>query len=93
MLLRKIDHGGRTGDPGSYIYDQNKTESYTYNANGTMATKSDRNGVITSYTYDCHSRLLSTEAGDITISYTYDGNGNQLTMIDGTGTTTGHMMN
>lgn len=53
-----------------------------------MASKVDRNGVTTRYTYDVYCRLLSVAAGSLTTIYTYDGNGNQLTMTDATGTTT-----
>lgn len=87
-VVKKIDHGGRTGTPGSYSYDPTRTESYTYNADGSMASKTGRNGNTATYTYDIHGRLLSESSGTITISYTYDDNGNQLTMADGTGTTT-----
>lgn len=84
---RKIDHGGRTGEAGSFTYDSAKTEIYTYNADRTLATKTDRNGTTTTYTYDSHGRLTSETVSGETISYTYDGNDNQLTMTDATGTT------
>ena len=86
--VRKIDQGGRTGSPGSYTYNPAKMETYTYNADGTLAIKIDRNGKTTSYTYDVHGRLLSQSIGSQSITYTYDNNGNQLTMTDSTGTTT-----
>ncbi|WP_148134550.1 RHS repeat-associated core domain-containing protein [Candidatus Formimonas warabiya] len=86
--IRKIDHGGRTGTPGNYTYTPSKVESYTYYADGNLATKVDRNGNSTTYTYDVHGRMLTQAAGSINISYTYDGNGNQLTITDSTGTTT-----
>ncbi|MEN6314097.1 MAG: RHS repeat-associated core domain-containing protein [Clostridiaceae bacterium] len=84
---RKIDHGGRTGEAGSFTYDSAKTESYTYNADRTLAAKTDRNGTTTTYTCDIHGRLTSETVSGETISYTYDGNGNQLTMTDASGTT------
>lgn len=87
-VTRRIDHGGRTGKPGSYTYIHAKTESYTYYPDGSLKTKKDRNGKTTDYIYDIHGRLKSQEIGTEAITYTYDGNGNQLTMTDSTGTTT-----
>lgn len=87
-MTKKIDAGGRTGTPGNNTYISSKVESYTYYADGSMATKGDRNNKITSYTYDIHGWLLSQVNGSASISFTYDANGNQLTMTDSTGTTT-----
>ncbi|MCD9024091.1 RHS repeat protein [Cohnella sp. NL03-T5] len=93
-LTKRIDHGGRSGKAGNYVYNQAKVESYTYTGSGQMKTKIDRNGNLTSYVYDAHGRLLSqTVTGaelvpkDNQIFYTYDNNGNQLSMKDGTGLT------
>jgi len=85
--IRKINNGGRTGQTGSYTYDNARVEAYTYYADGSLATKTDRNGNTSNYVYDCHGRLVSETAGGVSITYTYDGNGNQLTMADSTGTT------
>ncbi|OPX42547.1 tRNA(Glu)-specific nuclease WapA precursor [Ruminiclostridium hungatei] len=84
---KRIDQGGRTGTQGNYTYNPEKTETYTYNADGSLASKADRNGITTAYAYDMHGRLLSETAGEESITYTYDKNGNRLTMTDGTGTT------
>ncbi|MHB8127233.1 MAG: RHS repeat domain-containing protein, partial [Desulfitobacteriaceae bacterium] len=86
--LHKIDHGGRTGTPGQYIYEPAKTASYTYYADGNLFTNLNRSGLTTTYTYDIHSRMNSQAVGSIQISYTYDDNGNQLTITDSIGTTT-----
>ncbi len=86
-LVRKTDQGGRLGTPGSYAYADGKSETYTYYQDGSLKTKTDRNGKRTDYTYDIHGRMLSQAIGDNTVSYTYDNNGNQLTMTDSTGTT------
>ncbi|MGE5579276.1 MAG: S8 family serine peptidase [Bacillota bacterium] len=88
LPIRKINHGGRGGAPGTYIYVDGLVESYTYYADGNLHTKTDRNGKTAVYTYDVHGRLLSQAIGSDAISYTYDDNGNQLTMSDSTGTTT-----
>ncbi|MCD9024089.1 S8 family serine peptidase [Cohnella silvisoli] len=93
-LTKRIDHGGRSGKAGSFLYNQAKVESYSYMGSGQMKTKIDRNGNTTAYVYDAHDRLLSqtvTGVGlvpkDNQIFYTYDNNGNQLSMKDGTGLT------
>jgi len=86
--IKKIDHGGRLGDPENYSYIWVKVESYTYYADGSLKDKTDRNGNTTNYTYDVHGRMLSQSIGGNSTSYTYDNNGNQLSMTDSTGTTT-----
>ena len=93
-LVRKIDHGGRSGKPGSYTYVSAKVESYTYSPRGLLVSKIDRNGHTTSYKYDIHDRLLSEavtgeglDPKESTITYTYDNNNNQLSMQDSTGIT------
>lgn len=87
LVVKRIDHGGRFGTPGNYTYDSAKVESYTYNADGSLATRTDRNGETTIYTYDCHGRLIRETVTGSSISYTYDNNGNQPTVTDSTGTT------
>lgn len=79
LIVKRIDPLG-AGNP-------DKTESYHYYANGLLKTKMDRNGKLTTYTYDIHGRLISETIGMETITYTYDANGNQLTVTDSTGTT------
>lgn len=59
----------------------------SYNPDGSVKDVKDRNGVITSYTYDIHGRVLSKAAGGEKISYKYDNSGNQLTVTDSTGMT------
>ena len=86
-VIRKIDQGGRIGTPGKYTYLEAKTEKYTYLADGSMGTKTDRNGKQTLYAYDIHGRLTRKAIGETAITYTYDNNDNQLTMTDKTGTT------
>jgi len=92
LLIHLIRAGGRTGEPGSFVYDFSKITSYTYTADGRVSTITDRNGAVTVCLYDIHGSLLSrtvTEGGATqSVTYTYDSNGNVLTMTDGTGTTT-----
>ena len=90
--IKSIDQGGRTVIEGNYTYIPAKTETYTYNADGSLASKKDREGNTTVYVYDIHGRLQSQSiqiqnTTGSAISFTYDDNGNQLTMTDSTGTT------
>jgi YD repeat-containing protein len=53
---------------------ENGTVSYTYNSDGTLATKTDAKGVVTEYNYDSQKRLLNFGAlsgGVYTPAYTY----------------------
>ena len=86
--IRKTDHGGIKVAEGKISYNQDKTETYTYNANGTLSTKTDRNGKTTVYEYDIHGRLKTQKIEDSEIAYIYDANGNQLIISDETGETT-----
>ena len=88
LLIKRCDHGGRTGTEGNYTYIPEKTVSYEYHADGSLKEMVDRKGITSTYAYDVHGRLEEETAGNIEISYTYDENGNQLTITDDTGTTT-----
>ncbi|ARC84676.1 RHS repeat-associated core domain protein [Clostridium argentinense CDC 2741] len=77
-------------DPNGIDVDNefnSKIESYTYYCDGNIKSKKDKNGKITSYSYDIHGRKILETIEDINISYTYDNNGNQLTVADNKGTT------
>ncbi|MDD4096262.1 MAG: hypothetical protein PHP22_08495, partial [Oscillospiraceae bacterium] len=87
-VIRKVSPGGRTGEPGAYTYDPTAVISYTYDALGNTATRTDRNGNTTVFEWDVHGNLVSQAIGTTEISYTYDNNGNVLTMTDSIGTTT-----
>jgi RHS repeat-associated protein len=66
----------------SFVYDsttqrltsatnpENGAVSYTYNADGTLATKTDANGNAESYTYDTYGRLIAIP--DRAQTFTYD---------------------
>ena len=63
-----------TGYLQSATNPENGTVSYTYNSDGTLATKTDAKGVVTGYTYDSQKRLLTFGVktnGVITPAYTY----------------------
>ena len=49
---------------------ENGTVSYTYNADGTLASKKDANGNTETYTYDTYQRLTSIP--DRQQTFTYD---------------------
>ena len=67
------------------------SSSYTYNANGNQATRTDGKGQTTDYEYDSRSRLIQVRyPSGAEMSYTYDAVGNPLTMRDGVGITVYH---
>jgi len=72
------------------VYSDNTSQiSYTYNGDGTQATRSDSSG-LTSYGYDALNRLTSktaTGATSYTLGYAYDKVGNLTSLTDGRGTT------
>jgi len=80
----RIEPGGISGQ----TMDMTKTMGYTYNADGSVFTQTDQNGVVTTLIYDIHGRVLSQTAGNLSVAYTYDNNGNILTQTDETGITT-----
>ena len=59
-----------------------ETEIYKYNGDGTVETKTDKNGISTNYIYDIHGRVTEEKVGSITIKYTYDKNNNIKTIKD-----------
>lgn len=61
--------------------------SYTYDALGSLKTRTDASGRVTSYTYDSRGRPETTvAANNLTTSYEYDDSGNRtrVTYPDGT---------
>jgi len=71
----------------TFVYDSNQrvqsvtnpengTTSYTYNADGTMNTKTDAKGQVLSYFYDSLGRLTQVKNGGVVLrTFTYDANG------------------
>ena len=57
--VKRIDHVGRLGSPGNYTYLEAKTETYTYYGDGSLNSKTDRNGKTTNYAYDIYGRLTN----------------------------------
>jgi len=86
LPTKKIYHGGKIETEGSYTYNFDKIETYSYDASGRVIGRVDRNGILTTYIYDIHGRLINKKTGQAQISYSYDGNGNQLAITDSTGT-------
>jgi RHS repeat-associated protein len=78
-------------EPGGIIsggaIDNARAMRYTYRADGSVEAVTDQNGVVTSYAYDIHGRVLAKTAGTKSVSYGYDNNGNILTQSDVGGTT------
>jgi YD repeat-containing protein len=74
-----------------------QTESYGYDANGNLASRTDFNNHTTTYNYDTLNRLLSKTAdqffvtnniGAASVSFTYTATGQRATMTDASGQTT-----
>jgi YD repeat-containing protein len=77
-------------------------ETYAYDTNGNLQSRTDFNGHTTTYAYDNLNRLLSKTAdpffstgacsggvcGATQVSFTYNALGQRQTMIDAGGTTT-----
>ena len=71
LPVRHIESGGISGQ----TIDPAKSMGYNYRQDGSVATETDQNGVVTTFTYDIHGRVLSRVAGNLSAAYTYDNNG------------------
>ncbi|MHB1361440.1 MAG: DUF6531 domain-containing protein [Thermoleophilia bacterium] len=70
-------------------------ESFTYNADGTKASFTDKNGNVTSYGYDSNGNLTQenrntnrSSQDQVTLTYAYDALGRKTSAVDGNGHTT-----
>lgn len=70
--IKKICHGGRSATQ-PYTYNDTLVESYTYYADGSLYTKTDRMGRVTTFEYYNSGKLKSKKVLTTTYSYTYDG--------------------
>jgi len=90
------------GQKTSFTYDEmnrliiesnldGSTKQYIYNELGNIFTRTDENGILTTYTYD-YNLLTNIDYGDNTpdVSFGYNDNGETIQMTDGTGFTTFH---
>ncbi len=57
-FIKKTEYTTR-GQPYFISYSDGSEESFIYNLNGTVAKKTDRNGVTTKYTYNFQNQVLS----------------------------------
>ncbi len=64
-----------------------KNVGYTYNKDGSVATRVDAGGTTTSYAYDDLGRLTTITYPGATVSFQYDVSGNMVGMTDTTGVT------
>ena len=82
-LVKKYKYLPGTGKVTEIIYNDGNKETYTYNANGYVESKTDINGVTIRYTYDCMNRLIEMTGSDgESRKYTYDVMGNVISMTD-----------
>jgi RHS repeat-associated protein len=82
--ILRADPGGIVGG----VYDETRIERYTYDPDGKLKTKRDKNGITTTYGYDIHGRKTSESVGGAATTYAYDNAGNMLTVADASGTIT-----
>ena len=64
-----------TNSAGSTIHS---SFGYTYYADGNQASKTDKNGKVTSYTYNKFGRLVDENAPSFKYGYAYDVYGNRV---------------
>jgi RHS repeat-associated protein len=79
-----------TGLLTSKTYADNKSVSYTYSADGKLATRTWSRGVVTNYAYNLASDLTGIDYSDDTpdVAFTYNRLGQQLTVTDAVGSRT-----
>jgi RHS repeat-associated protein len=85
-----ITYGYNAADLVTSVTDQlGHTTSFTYDANGNLASRTDANNHTWTYTYDADNRLVTVTAPDSsTTTYGYDAVGNLTSMTDAKGHTT-----
>jgi len=79
-----------TGLLVSKTYADNKSVSYTYSADGKLATRTWSRGVVTNYAYNLAGDLTGISYSDSTpaVGFTYNRLGQQLTVTDAVGSRT-----
>jgi len=72
------------------VYADGHGPTYTYTADGKLATRTWARGVVTTYAYDGWGNLTSVTYSDGTpsVTYAYDAMGRQVSATDAAGTTT-----
>ena len=58
---------------GTFVYS-NPAASYTYNADGTVATVTE-NGIVTTYTYNPDGTVATINQNAVTRTYSYNADG------------------
>ena len=88
-LVTKYSYLPGTDKVTEVIYNDGNKESYTYNANGYVASRTDIYGITLTYTYDSLNRLTEITGSDgESKKYTYDVLGNVTSMTDVLGNVT-----
>ena len=72
---------------------RDRSKSYTYNANGQLATQTDPNGAVTQYSYNAAGQLteLQDGSGNLLDKYTYDSAGQLTQTVTGNGASTTYL--
>ncbi len=78
LSLETVTSADAFGRPTVIDYNDGTTETISYGCCG-IDSRTDREGITTSYTYDAFKRVLTETRAGITMSFTYDAEGRVLT--------------
>ena len=78
LSLKTVPNMDAFGRPTLIDYNDGTTESINYGCCG-IDSRTDREGDVTSYTYDAFKRVLTESRARVTMSFTYDAEGRVLT--------------
>ena len=67
------------GQPTKIIYPNLTEEHFSYDELGNLLTKKEKNNLVTTYTYNQKSEIISTQTGERKTQQTFDVRGNRLT--------------
>ncbi|MCL4760273.1 MAG: hypothetical protein KJ018_00530, partial [Burkholderiales bacterium] len=82
----------RSGIPVAFVYDANDrltsdgTSTYTWDANGNLATRS-QSGSVTTYGFDTEHRLVTVAGAGVSRQFEYDADGHRVRSTAPSGTT------
>ena len=78
LSLKTVPNTDAFGRPTVIDYNDGTTETINYGCCG-IDSRTDREGIATSFTYDAFKRVLTETRAGITTSFTYDAEGRTLT--------------
>ncbi|MCL1816795.1 MAG: DUF4329 domain-containing protein, partial [Clostridiales bacterium] len=81
----RSDPGGMANDGKNTVIDESRIERFTYDPYGNLSSRKDKNGIITTNTYDIHGRKTRENVNGAITGYQYDNSGNLLSVEDAGG--------